>query len=249
MVLNGKIDIIRLLYLTPLYIHYAHNIFTICYKIDDLFIVQMNFTLYEMIQESWTESLDNFDDNHSNWSKVYRRMVKAFVATQKLLNNIHEIRMAMYDLDDCTDEYKTKRRLHDKLCLLLISAEKKLDRLKFELEILDANSDYYIKLIHYYDNKSTIMDQTHIITPTNHAVKRISRTKRRQLENELCSICLDTHSYRDIVRTSCGHIFGKCCFQNHLKALNKRNSGGDELMTCCPMCRSTKLSMTLFAIK
>jgi hypothetical protein len=130
----------------------------------------------------------------------------------------------------------------------LHSAKKKLDQLCFALDILDANSDHYINLIHKFDRESTIEENTHILTPKNHMVNRISRAKRKSLENEMCSICLDTHHYKYIVRTSCGHIFGKCCFQSHLKAINKKNDTYD-LITCCPMCRSTELSITLFAMK
>ena len=56
------------------------------------------------------------------------------------------------------------------------------------------------------------------------------------LSNELlecCSICCDHHDKVDSVRTSCGHCFGKECFEKWENVQNEK-----ELEIICPMCRT-----------
>jgi hypothetical protein len=76
------------------------------------------------------------------------------------------------------------------------------------------------------------------ITKNNATIVKLPTKKIKQIEKCICCICLDTHKYKDIIKTSCNHIFGKKCFKPILKNEYK-----------CPMCRNTKLSLTIFRAK
>lgn len=188
---------------------------------------------------SWQDALDLNSDIGKKIDIKFRRLRKTFSADMKLHHNIHILYMDMLDLDNTSDEYKEKQRLTSKLYHLMYAAQKNYQNLQFELDLLDIDSEYYLNIINDYNRKSQQEEDTWIITSKNHSVKRISRNKRRKLENETCAICLDTHGYKDIVKTSCGHVFGRKCIQQNLKCLR----------TSCPMCRSSHLSFSLFTSK
>jgi hypothetical protein len=58
-------------------------------------------------------------------------------------------------------------------------------------------------------------------------------TLSNELLEECCSICCDHHHKTDSVRTSCGHCFGKECFEKWENVQNEKES---EII--CPMCRT-----------
>ena len=61
------------------------------------------------------------------------------------------------------------------------------------------------------------------------------RRKTNKMKDEICGICMETHEAKHLVRTTCGHIFGKQCFST-LVEFHYNNY--DEVLPC-PMCRST----------
>jgi hypothetical protein len=60
-----------------------------------------------------------------------------------------------------------------------------------------------------------------------------------------CSMCLDTHDLKHLVKTSCGHYFGKQCFA----ALLKHKYYDDEEVITCPNCRLDDFSLQKFKYK
>jgi hypothetical protein len=77
----------------------------------------------------------------------------------------------------------------------------------------------------------------------NAANKLIEKTKAAPnlfLETvcpETCGICMDTHLHADTVKTSCGHCFGRECYQTMLSqkgATTKYTMGENNI---CPICR------------
>jgi Ring finger domain len=60
---------------------------------------------------------------------------------------------------------------------------------------------------------------------------------------DLCAICLETHNKGEIVRTECGHEFGKECWHMFV---NSRHQYG---VFHCPACRKTNPKVKTFACK
>ena len=125
--------------------------------------------------------------------------------------------------------------------------------LKKQNEILDYESTIYWEISQYYLNnhnklvkynpKTRDFDDFYI-TKKNTSQKTITKTKQKQLESEVCPICLDTHTYKNMIRLNCSHIFGKGCFQKLLQKAEKKNS-----VPKCPLCRTNCEKYSLFKIK
>jgi hypothetical protein len=60
--------------------------------------------------------------------------------------------------------------------------------------------------------------------------------------SNICSLCLEKHKIKDIVKTSCGHYFGKLCFANLVKHEYEKRSN----KIICPNCRCKKYSLQCF---
>ena len=61
--------------------------------------------------------------------------------------------------------------------------------------------------------------------------------------SDLCAICLEIHNKGEIVRTECGHEFGKECW--HMHAESRRQYG----VVHCPACRKADPKVRTFACK
>ena len=61
--------------------------------------------------------------------------------------------------------------------------------------------------------------------------------------SDLCAICLETHNKGEIVRTECGHEFGKECW--HMFVDSRQQYGGFH----CPACRKANPQVRTFACK
>lgn len=70
------------------------------------------------------------------------------------------------------------------------------------------------------------------------------RRKTKKMKDEICGICMETHEAKHLVRTTCGHIFGKQCFST-LVEFHYNNY--DEVLHC-PMCRSTDYDLLRYKI-
>lgn len=185
---------------------------------------------------------------YSKSRKLHYKLMRKINGESIVSTHIHKLWNEMFDMEDKTSEkFRNIQRLMNKLYMIQKSLEKDITQTEFDKTIIEANIAYYEELYISYSRRHE--HASYIITPKNHTVRRLSKTACRTLEKETCSICLDTHGHKDIVKTSCGHIFGKSCFQQHLKAINPSDHEDAPLRTCCPMCRTTNLSMTLFAKK
>ena len=92
----------------------------------------------------------------------------------------------------------------------------------------------------YVENDHLFTLNSKICTPCY-----ISRKKATQIEANTCSLCLESHSIKHIVRTSCGHIFGKQCFA----ALMRHKYYEDIKQIGCPNCRANNYSLCVFKYK
>lgn len=56
---------------------------------------------------------------------------------------------------------------------------------------------------------------------------------------EVCAICMETHQKGDSLTTSCGHEFGKECYQNWFNTANGNKR--------CPTCRVLNPQLTIYS--
>ena len=75
----------------------------------------------------------------------------------------------------------------------------------------------------------------------------VTRTKGARISatNE-CSLCLESHDVKHLVKTSCGHYFGKKCFA---ALLRNKFSEYDEEIVRCPNCRNDAVTLCQFKYK
>jgi hypothetical protein len=71
---------------------------------------------------------------------------------------------------------------------------------------------------------------------------KLSSIEKLCIEREPCSICLNKHDAKKIIRTNCDHYFGKYCFTDYVNT----NFDNDRDIVC-PLCRNQHLdSFTKF---
>jgi hypothetical protein len=85
------------------------------------------------------------------------------------------------------------------------------------------------------------------IVKFNSKLKRVCKTEKTTLENEMCGICCDTHAITDLITTSCNHHFGICCFGQMLEHLTY--SFDYSRRVNCPLCRNEKITLTRYSYK
>ena len=82
--------------------------------------------------------------------------------------------------------------------------------------------------------------------PAREARREIQRMVQRALGakkidepmGDACGICLETHTMRHGLHTSCGHCFGAACMKSYLEHPNSNNA--------CPICRQPKPKLTIY---
>ena len=130
--------------------------------------------------------------------------------------------------------YQIKEKM-DNLYNKYYALQKSNKILKYEADILWEISEYYL------DKWNKVMKKKKKDTSLK---KTITKTKRKQIESEVCSICLDTHSYKNVIQLNCSHVFGKVCFQK-LLVVQKRK----HFVIKCPLCRTEPTKYSLFKMK
>ena len=74
----------------------------------------------------------------------------------------------------------------------------------------------------------------------------VTRTKGAKIASTYeCSLCLETHDLKHLVKTSCRHYFGKKCFA----ALLKNNFYVENQKIRCPNCRNDDITLQQFKYK
>lgn len=180
---------------------------------------------------------------------------------KKMEEQISEVRTKYADMQDKTMSYryaideetnlKRKIKLKRKISLLEkkeYKIEKQMDLLLFEDDI---HSFYKVEFDHFFENLKT--KSKDVYQNYFHKTKYISKSKIKQLENEECCICLETHKAHDLTTTCCDHTFGKSCFntlvlkqQEKLYNENEDDDEYEEYTTSCPLCRKNYLQFTFY---
>jgi hypothetical protein len=81
------------------------------------------------------------------------------------------------------------------------------------------------------------------ITKQKSKLKKISQLQKRQLERVTCCICYESHTVKQLVTTSCGHTFGKCCLSKMFE-YNYDN----YIENVCPCCRNNNIELTRYVV-
>jgi hypothetical protein len=110
-----------------------------------------------------------------------------------------------------------------------------------EMAVLYGKQIELHKKIEYYKKK---LNNIYKINADNSIRRKITKSKKRQLERETCSVCLENHCIKDMVTTSCGHHFGKSCFEEIIK-----NSSYKQTCVSCPLCRNSKVQYYRYCVK
>jgi hypothetical protein len=143
-------------------------------------------------------------------------------------NYIHS-RDEMYYL---YDEYKRKRNELSHMsfndCYDLLYKE------VIELIILRERTDY---LKHKYD-------YAHYLSGSNIQSVKLSTKKMRSLHPEMCGVCMEHHTYSNMIITSCHHYFGKECFSKWIHTCFVKRKD-----ISCTLCRNTKFTITRYIAK
>lgn len=71
------------------------------------------------------------------------------------------------------------------------------------------------------------------------------RRKTKKMKDEICGICMETHEAKHLVRTTCGHIFGKQCFSTLIEF---HYNNYDEVLPC-PMCREVDYDLLRYKMR
>jgi hypothetical protein len=99
-----------------------------------------------------------------------------------------------------------------------------------------------------------------------HSVKALGAAKLDALNDDACGICMEVHTLRDSLHTSCGHCFGSVCYgiylqhthaheqrlQRHIQQPNAPHQDAFAHMLqqtrnyACPMCRTKNPSLTSY---
>ena len=204
------------------------------------------------------EHSDKYDDKYDKYIEQYEYYMSLYDEKSKKLKkdtikyfDIYNYGINFYS-NKLNDEsygsdnyYKLKQKMDD-LYNKHYALEKPNKILDYEANIYWEISQYYLDKLNKltkYNPKTRHLDDFYF-TKKDIPLKTITKTKKKQLEIEVCSICLDTHTYKNMIQLNCSHIFGKVCFQ---KILQKAEEKGTH--SKCPLCRTMCEKYSLFKIK
>lgn len=142
--------------------------------------------------------------------------------------------------------YKIKEKMDD-LYNKHHALEKPNKILKYQVDIYWELTQYYLdkwNKIMKYNPEIKDFEELYFTKKNTPLKKTITKTKKKQIESEVCSICLDAHTYKSVIQLNCTHIFGKSCFQK-LSVVRKRK----HFVVKCPLCRTECTKYSLFKLK
>lgn len=61
-------------------------------------------------------------------------------------------------------------------------------------------------------------DRAHYLTGSHIKSVKITKTKMKSKHPEMCGICMENHTYRETISTSCNHHYGKKCFSKWIRS-------------------------------
>ena len=180
-------------------------------------------------------------DQHDYYSSLHTKKIKNLVKDTNKYYDIYFYGINYYsdkldnEVHGSENYYQIKEKM-DNLYNKYYALQKSNKILKYEADILLEISEYYL------DKWNKVMKKKN--KDTKSSKRSITKTKRKQFESEVCSICLDTHTYKNVIQLNCSHVFGKVCFQKLMVVQKKRH-----VVMKCPLCRTEPTKYTLFKMK
>ena len=186
------------------------------------------------------EVSDKYMEQHEYYMSLYQEKFKKLIKDTNKYYDIYNYGIEYYrtkmknESYGSENYYKIKEKMDD-LYNKHYALEKPNKILDYEANIYWELSQYYLdknnKLMKYNPETRDFDDFYFIKKDT--PLKTITKTKKKHLESEACSICLDTHTYKNMIQLNCSHIFGKVCFQKLLQKAEEK-----YIAPKCPLCRT-----------
>jgi hypothetical protein len=98
-------------------------------------------------------------------------------------------------------------------------------------------------LIHNRDNLQRLYSKIHTFNTQHLHVRKIPYRKWKKTSPNICSICLEKHTYRELLTTSCRHSFGKECFHTLITTCINQYKN-----VSCPECRSSTFELRKYKL-
>ena len=195
-----------------------------------------------MNKDEWKHSLDKNDE----YSKLYKQAFASFKretnAYYYIYNKTSELYHEMCNHPENSERYIALNARRGKLHRIMYEKEKSMKLLDLEVTILSDYLDHYLSIANRH-MKTSVRSRTNFFTKKFYSVKQITKAKRQQVEKEICAICCQTHLYKDLIETTCGHVFGKPCYQQYIESNKAGNIG------CCPMCRTKDYDFLVYSLR
>ena len=173
------------------------------------------------LQDRYDEQFDEFEkakkeyqDNCISYNKTWEQVKHLFVTSSKPFKE--KILQ--------TRNPKESRNLVSKFVV-----EYELNRL---LKKKCDEEEEKLKCAHFFNDESLCK------------TKIICKKQSKKLKETSCGICLDCHSVNLLVKTSCGHVFGKKCLSEFIDYHFTNNSK----KVCCPLCRNDSFDLFRYKI-
>ena len=204
-----------------------------------------------LIKETEYIEDEEYLKQHQYYMSLHNEKFKKLVKNENKYFNIYNYGIKYYSkkLHDepygSENYYKIKEKMDD-LYNKHHALEKPNKILKYEVDIIWEISQYYLdkwnKIMKY--NPKIKYFYEFYFTKKDTPLKTITKTKRKHLESEACSICLETHTYKNTMQLNCSHIFGKGCIRKLLQKAEEK-----DIAPKCPLCRTNCEKYSLFKIK
>jgi hypothetical protein len=164
------------------------------------------------------QRINELDDKRSDTWKQYYALYETF---DKVKTDTFSAVVEEFDkYNKCTKKYKKLKELDDMVWEVYDNAVEGIN--------IWVNDDHLFTL----DKKLC-------------STKRVTKNKGTKIAENVCSLCLENHDIKHLIKTTCGHYFGKQCFA----ALIKHKFLSDETIITCPNCRSCDYSLQQFKYK
>jgi hypothetical protein len=169
---------------------------------------------------------------------------------QNVLKSICELdKERSKNWDDYYDLFNKLSKEKDKTFKSLVEEFNKHEKFTSKYKKLKDIDELTWQLYHAsLDGLNLWVEDDHLFTLNNKlcSTAHVTRTKGAKISaTNDCSLCLESHDLRHLVKTSCGHYFGKKCFA----ALLKNRFEEHDSTIKCPNCRNDGVTLQQFKYK
>jgi len=187
---------------------------------------------HEMLFNEWEFHINAFNALHDKNTQLWHNLIRVRNADFHLF----QYKYSLYDIwVDETDQEKA-RELQvkmDKITNKMFVMKRRAELMRFEHDVAECITNIHHNIRTKFSKKLKMLHHIKPENTSNCKIVHITKMKIQQLEKEDCCICLEPHKLKEIVTSSCGHTYGKTCFEHIVK--KRLNSDKEPI---CPLCRS-----------